>query len=211
MKLTLGLGIGMRLQQALRLTCAQRIALDMAQLQRRRDLVEAVHGETFRPKAACPACHHSLTDYEIMKGFKDDPRDYTTECPKCRRRFAPRLFHSIPGGSVEVAFCCPQQTLALLPDLATVPLDDFRTKHADIYNSAIVHFGGLKQAFGKIGLVYRHEAELDWRRRVDSFLGKLPDTVIAGLVGASRASVRRLRVERGIAAYRRREEVEGLS
>lgn len=199
------------LRHEIRLTHAQTIAVDMAQLQWRRDLIEAVHGDKFSPKAVCPACQHPLTDYEIMKGFKDDPRDYTTGCPKCEHRFPPRLHRSTNSGSMEMVFFCPTQTLDRMRNLMDVPLDAFRTKHAEVYNSAVVHFGGLKQAFKKLGLTYAHEADLDWRKRVEPFLGKMADTVIAELVGAPLITVRKLRKERGIKAYSRREEAESLS
>ena len=115
-----------------RLTMTQRIAVDTAQLQRRRDLIEAVHGDKFDPRAVCEACQRPLTDYEIMQGFKDDPRDYTTECPGCKHRFAPRLHRSTGSGFIEVAFYCPSQTLDQMPPLVDVPLVDFRTRHAAV-------------------------------------------------------------------------------
>ena len=87
------------LRHETRLTHAQPVAVNIAQLQHHRDLVEAVHGDKFSPKAVCPACLHPLTDYEIMKGFKDDPRDYTTGCPKCTHRFLARRYRSTSHGS----------------------------------------------------------------------------------------------------------------
>ncbi len=200
-----------RLTQEHRITYSHDIALAMARLQLRRDLVEAVHGASFSPRASCPACEHALTDYEIMKGFKDDPHDYTTGCPKCQHRFFPRLARATGSGSAEVAFFCPTQTLDQLPRLVSASLDDFRTTHAGIYNSAIVHFGGLRQAFKKIGLTYAYEADLDWRVQVVPFLGKMADTVIAELVGAPVTAVRKLRKHFGIAVYSTRQEVEDLA
>jgi hypothetical protein len=146
-----------------------------------------------------------------MKGFKDDPRDYTTGCPKCNCRFPPRLYRSTFGGFVEMAFYCPTQTLDQMRNLANVTLDDFRTEHSAVYNSAVVHFGGLKQAFKRLGLTYAYEADLDWRKSVEPFLGKMADTVIAELVGAPLTAVRKLRKERGIKPYSRRDEAENLS
>lgn len=200
-----------RLSQEIHLTQAQRMAVDIEGLELRRGLVAAVRGETFTPKAVCPACRHFLSDYEIMKGFKSDPTDFTTGCPKCKHRFLPRLFHTSGMGSMEVAFYCPVQTLQQLPALKDTPLEDFRSRFAAIYHSAVAHFGGLKQAFGKLGLTYAHEADLDWRKRVGSFLGKLPDTVIAALVGAGVRVIRRLRNEQGIKRYSRREHAESIA
>jgi hypothetical protein len=195
----------------LRISQAMSLSINIAQLQHRRDLIGALHGETFSPKARCPMCDHPLTDYEIMKGFRDDPRDYTTGCPKCKHRFLPQLHHSSGvGGSVELAFFCPVQTLDQLPQLVNVPLDDLRTHHAAVYYSAVAHFGGLKQAFGKLGLTYAHEADLDWKNRVGNFLGKMPDTVIAQLVGAPVKQIQKLRREKGVPVYSRAAEAKSL-
>lgn len=47
----------------LQLNMEQRLAIDTALLQRRRDLVEDLHGSSFTPRATCPNCGHPLTDY----------------------------------------------------------------------------------------------------------------------------------------------------
>jgi hypothetical protein len=197
--------------QRIRISQALSLSVSIAQLQYRRDLVEALHGEKFNPKGKCPKCEHRLSDYEIMKGFRDDPSDYTTACPMCKHRFLPHLYHAIGlGGSTEVAFYCPAQTLQQMPKLANMPLDDLRTHHAAVYYSAVAHFGGLKQAFGKIGLTYAHEADLDWKNRVGNFLGKMPDTVIAELVGAPVKQIQKLRREKGVPVYSRAAEAKSL-
>ena len=200
-----------QLTQQQRLTQAQSLVINQMQLQRHRDLVEALHGDKFEPKARCPKCQHPLTDFEIMKGFRDDPRDYTTGCPKCKHRFHAKLHRSTDIGWVEMAFYCPSQTLDQMQNLVEVPLDTFRAKYASVYNSAVVHFGGLKQAFQKINLTYTHEADLDWKNQVGPFLGKMADTVIAQLVGAAVKEVRALRKERGVRTYNRRREAEALA
>jgi len=207
----ISLTLGHCLQQQVRLTHAQSQAVNIAQLQRHRNLVEAYRGYKFSPRATCPNCYHVLTDYEIMKGFRDDPHDFTTRCPKCNHRFCPRLYCSTNESSFELAFFCPVQTLDQIKNLVDVPLDTFQTKHASIYNSAVAHFGGLKQAFKKLGLTYTYEADLDWRKHVKPFLGKMADTVIAELVGAHPSSIRRFRKKLGIKAYNRRKEAESLS
>ncbi len=196
-----------RLRQHLRLTQRQRLILRTVQLQFRRDLVGALHNDTFSPKAVCPRCFQKLTDLEIMQGFKEDPRDYTTECPHCGHRFSPRLYRSTGSVQLDTAFFCPAQTLDQMYARSETPLEEFRTHHAAVYYSTILHFGGLKQAFAKIGLTYAHEAELDWKNRVGPFLGKMADTVIAELVDAPVASIRKLRRDQGIKAYRKRDDL----
>ncbi len=198
------------LKQEQRLTHEQKMMIDMSQLQLRRDVVEALYGEKFSPRATCPVCNHALTDFEIMKGFRTDPTDYTTKCPKCRKRFLARLHRSTKSGWIEMAFYCPSQTLGKLKDMTSVSLADFQSINREIYNSAIIHFGGLKQAFKQIGLTYKHEADLDWKNRIGLFLGKMPDTVIAELVFVSTATVSKVRRERGIRAYNKRTEAENF-
>lgn len=203
--MTMGLFMrpSLALTHSMRLTHAQQLQLHIQELELRLHLVEAVQERIFKPMATCPECTRALTHMEIMEGFCDDPRDFTTMCPKCETRFAPRLRTGTISGSIEVAFYCPMQVLDQLKDMVDTPLDDFRSAHAELYHSAVVHFGGLKQAFKKCGLVYTHEADLDWKKQVASFLGKLPDTMIAELVGTHVSNVQRLRVRSGIRAYDR--------
>lgn len=102
-------------------------------------------------------------------------------------------------------YLCPVQTLHLLPELQNTPLEEIQRWHATVYHSALTHFGGLKQAFAKLGVRYAYEEDLDWRKNVGPFLGKLPDTVIAKLLGASVWQVRRLRNSKNIAPFRMRD------
>lgn len=209
----MGMSMGHRqeVRQEARLTQSQSIAVSQLMIQRRLDLISSLHGEQYEPKATCPACGYGLTNYEILKGFNDSPTDYTTGCPKCKHRFGPKLRHSTNSGSTEVAFYCPGQTLAQLPGLEQVPLDEIKTKHAAVFRSAVTHFGGLKQAFEQCGITYAFAADLDWKNQIGPFLGKLPDTVVAELAGAPLSTVRKLRKERGIPSFSRREEAESIS
>lgn len=208
--------MGMRMRPALKmthemkLTHAQRLAVDGELLQLRLDVIEAVHGERFDPRGDCPKCFHELTGLEILRGFNEDPNDATTECPKCKTRFAPKLHRGSHSGWTELAFYCPVQTLDRLPPLRELPLEQFEREHRAIYNSAIVHFGGLRQAYARLGMKYAFETELDWRKRVVPFLGKLPDTVLAGLVGAPAKQIGKLRREHRIPVYSRSERAEEL-
>lgn len=209
MSLSLGFSLSHRLVH--RLTPVQRLGLATSELQLRRDLVEAIHGEQYTPKATCPRCDHALTDLEIMRGFNDNPRDYTTGCPKCKRRFLARLQRSTHGIKVEMAYYCPMQTLDQMRDLVNVPLEALRTTYASVYNSAVVHFGGIRQAFTKLGITYIHQVDPSWKQQVAPFLGKMADTVIAELIGVSVSAVRKLRWGMGIDAYSKREAAENMS
>ncbi|GEM_PF-577651 len=202
-----GFSVGHTVSHAFRLDQAQSVVLQQAMLQRQRELVEAVRGRRYQPRCVChnPNCAHEFTDLEILIGFRDDPNDYTTECPKCRLRSEPRLYASTQYSRVDMAYYCPTQTLERLKALSKLPVDDIRVVHSAVYNSAVTHFGGLKQAFARLGLKYAFEANLDWRKHVGPFLGKLPDAVIARLLGAGAGQVRRLRNSKGIKPFRARD------
>ena len=88
--------------------------------------------------------------------------------------------------------------------MTSMTFDQFKKAHMAVYRSAAYHFGSLKSAFAKVNLTYKGEPRVSsWQKKVLSFLGKLPDAVIASNVHASVREVRRLRKEKGIAAYRR--------
>lgn len=200
-----GHGVSQTVKQTRTMGQKQDVAIQQTLLQRHRELVEAVRGTRYEPQARCGQCGCHLTDLEILKGFRDDPLDYTTECPKCHWRFEPRLHASTQLTSMDIMYLCPVQTLHKLQSLQDTPLDEFKRLHGTVYHSALTHFGGLKQAFAQLGMEYAFEADLDWRKKVVPFLGKLPDTVIAKLLGASVWQVRRLRAAKSIAPFRVRD------
>lgn len=209
----IGFSMGQRqhLQQRIsqRLSVSQRQALNTVQLALRRGLVDALNGEHYEPRAVCTKCGHALTDLEIMKGFNDDPNDYTTGCPLCSTRFQPRMVHRAIGGTIERAFYCPMQTLDRLTGLENTPLAELMSgENASVYYSAVAHFGGIKQAFRKLGLEYAYASDLEWKKIVEPFLGKMADSVIAELVGSTSSAVGRLRQRKGIARYSRKREEE---
>lgn len=194
-----------------RLTQAQRVHLAQRIIQVRLEIVEAVWGAKYSPRAKCPAgagCGRELTAFEILQGFRDDPTDYTTACPGCGYRFQPILRTTFSTGSAEIPFYCALQTLEGLRGKESLSYDDLNKKHASLLHSASVHFGNISAAFEKIGCDYPLDVNLAWKEKVRPFLGKVPDTVIAEIVGTSRSSVRRLRVKHGIDVYRARDWVD---
>ncbi len=195
------------LDQGVRLTYEQRLRAETLQLSLQRDLVEEIHGRRFVPKAECGKCGHELSDMEIMNGFNQDPSDFTTACPKCQSRFFPTLFSS-GVGSITTPYYCPMQTLDQLVALKEMRPDYFRVHALAIYNSAIIHFGGLAQAFKRIGIIYAFEEKTEWMNKVITFLGKMPDTVIAGLVHTSAYQIRKLRKAHHIERYHFRQDVQ---
>ena len=211
MHMSLGCGLSLRQEPQLSTRLEQRLAHKQAltlRLSLVHKLARKVRGEEdYRPKGTCPKCDRHLTPAEIVLGFNRNPNDVTTKCPKCKHRFEPILYAASHAGasSIQMPFYCPTQTLAMLkPEMTTVTFDEFKKTYTAIYRSAAYHFGSLKTAFAKINLIYKLEPRISaWKKKVLSFLGKLPDAVIASNVNASVREVRKLRKEKGIGAYRR--------
>jgi len=177
------------LAQSLRLSQGQRLALQQKQLGLRLGLVEALREERYEPKGQCPSCSRELTAVEIINGFNKDPNDFTTRCSACGKRFEPTLLYCGRGVSFQMPFYCDSQTLARLPGLETMSPDQLAVKRPSVYRSCIVHHGSLKKAFGEINIDYPFEEITDWRDKIKAFLGKLPDTVIAGCASVSTATI----------------------
>jgi hypothetical protein len=175
---------------------------------KRMELVQALHDETYQTKAQCPACMRELTAAEILKGFNADPADFTTGCPKCGERFSPSLVCFGPASRLELPFYCSSQVLDQMHGLHTLPPEEFARQHPAVYRSAIAHHGSISSAFAILGVAYHFEDISGWEGKVASFMGKLPDTVIAQCVNKSQYVIRRMRHKYGIPAFSKRRMME---
>ncbi|MEK7568963.1 MAG: hypothetical protein AAB497_02520 [Patescibacteria group bacterium] len=167
-------------------------------------LIQELRGEEYKPKGDCPKCGRALTPAEIIRGFNQDPRDYTTRCPKCGSRFVSYLMaRSRNGiGHAEMKFYCAIQTLDQMKGKEGFSPKELLKKHPAVYHSAIVHFGSIKNAFKQNGIAYPHEEGVDgWKDKIQSFLGRMPDTVIADCVDKPVGIIRKMRKELGIQRY----------
>jgi hypothetical protein len=190
------------LRQTQRMSAEQRLE---AVLHQRQELVAAVwgdeYGDHFKVDEQCTVCERKLTLIEILKGFSAEPTDTMSRCPKCGIRYQPRLvgMKSI-SSHVEVAFLCPGQTLHALKGREQEPFHALiMTSHG---RSALIHFGSLKAAFAKLEVKYTFDPRKGWQDRVRPFFGKVPDAMIAKVVGASASTVGRMRREMKIMAFR---------
>ena len=184
-----------------RLTLGQRFTLQTQILQLRSQLLEALRKEKYTPVAKCPACGMELNHLQIMQGFNRDVNDLTTGCPKCQTRFCPRLIFKGIAVSVELPFYCPVQTLDRIVQYWRLTPDELCKRNQALYRSAVAHFGTLKAALAKIGINYQFDEVTEWKDKVSSFLGKMPDTTIASYCGARVSEVRKLRKELGVMPY----------
>ncbi|MFC1598514.1 hypothetical protein ACFL2U_00680 [Patescibacteria group bacterium] len=212
--MNIGMGMSQSLRQTVslqqRLTVMQSIQLQSHELSVRLQLLETLHGIRYEPHAKCPKCTRKLTPLEIIKGFISDPNDFTTECTSCHHRFEPKLVNFGKASRLEMPFYCGIQVLERLPDIVELNPDELQKKHPTIYHSAMIHFGTLKTAFAKVDLVYPFDQVHEWQEKVQDFLGKLPDTVIAQSVGKSRKTIGRLRRRLEIPAYTKRNALEEI-
>lgn len=199
------------LRQEQRLTMAQRHAVELRMSQLHLELLNVIRDERYEPQARCPKCSRIMTVPDILRGFNRDPHDLTTECPKCHTRFESRLVCGQRFGvNVEMVFFCPTQTLFHLQGLEALDPETLLTKHQAVARSAIVHFGSLRNAFGRNNVAYAFEEKLDWSDKVVPFLGQLPDSSIASAVNVSRSAIRRLRIKHDVPACTKRAVLEEI-
>lgn len=196
--------------QSIRLSQSQRLALRQQQLSLRLALISELRGEEYKQKASCPCCPHVMTPVEIIGGFNQDPNDFTTRCPKCGHRFEPKVVCSGDGWSIELPFYCGVQSLAQMTDKHHLSPDQLSREWPAIYRSAIVHYGSIRNAFKTAGINYTFDEVVEWKNKVAPFLGRLPDTIIAGCTGMSVSTIRAFRKKLGISRYATQEALDEI-
>ena len=188
MNMSQGLSHSQRLEQAL----TQRQYLDQA-LSLKLSLIQELRGVQYNPRAECPKCGRKLSDLEILEGFNDDPNDLTTECTACFKRFKPMLVYRDDFSSAEIPFFCSVQALGRLRGMENLSAEEITRQEAGLYHSVIFHHGSLKAGFRQIGIEYPYDEVTGWQQKVNSFLGRLPDTVIAEHAGVTADRIGKLR------------------
>jgi hypothetical protein len=158
-------------------------------------------GEPADPKGDCPSCRRTLTIEEILRGFLDQVEDTTTACPACGTRFQPLIVGRFGQGKLLVPFLCAKQTLGRLREIASNSFDYICSNHQQVVASARFHFGTVTKAYQQIGIDFIGEPALTWKDKVRPFLGQCSDALIAEVVNASPATVRRYRVSLGIETF----------
>ena len=194
--------------QSLRLTQEQRLKVSQLSFSLRLQLIGELRSERYKPQASCPNCLRKLTPVEIIKGFNQDPNDFTTCCTNCGHRFAPILICFNDEIQIELPFYCDVQTLSKLPGKEELSPEQLLREYPGLYRSAIIHHGCIRRAFEKIGVKYVFEEISDWKSKILPFLGRMPDTIIADCVDASVAKIRAIRHKLGISRYTLRKALE---
>lgn len=173
-------------------------------------IVNHLGGENFNPEGVCPKCGRKLTLLEILEGFNQDPEDFTTLCTGCGNRFRPKLISRGTISRTEIPFFCSIQVQGMIEEKQLLRPATFKKEHPAIYHSIIFHFGTLKRAFAKLGIEYKYDESLGWRDKIESFLGRLPDTEIAKYAGVSAKTVGKFRRSRDIEAFTKRGALEEI-
>ncbi len=205
--MSIGMSLSHRIRQtqslglSLRLSHATQMLVQSLLLAIRLELIAVLRGERYEPKAECPKCSREMTPIEIVRGFNQDPRDYTTACSACGHRFAPDLVCSGVGTKIILPFFCAAQTLDQLPGLENMPPVQLKKEQPSVYHSAVFHHGGVHQAFAKVGLTYSFEDIDEWQVKVRPFLGRIPDTIIAECVEKPVSTIRKMRRDLGVSRY----------
>ena len=210
---TEGMGMSMGFSQEMRqrqevvqaLTFEQRLENSNAILQMRLNLITELQGLEFSIQATCPKCGRVLSPAEVLRGFNRDPQDYNTTCPRCRHRFGAELINKSAASNMSVPFLCPAQTLVALDIRGHLTPGALQKGSPAVFYSAIANFGSIETAFKEAGINYQFAKQLDWKTKVITFLGRLPDTEIARCVSVSTGTIRRLRKANGISPFDSRE------
>lgn len=198
----MGLKQTQKLAQSLTLTHQQRQQLLGNILQLRLGLIKELRGDSYKPEASCPKCFRVLTPVEIIQGFNRDPNDFTTSCTSCGHRFRAEIVARGETWTQRLQFFCATQVLEMLRGKETLSPEQIRKENPGAYHSAIVHHGGLRQAFKQIDITYKFDDLGDWKDKIKDFLGRLPDTDIARAVGVSSSVISNLRRSLNIDRFR---------
>ncbi len=205
----IGMGMSMSMsmrqeqRQTMRMSLEQRAAYDDHIHGLVLSLSGAIREERYEPTARCPSCFTAMKPMEILRGFTNDPDDFTTGCTKCEKRFEPHLICFGHGSSVELKYYCPCQVLGRLRNLSSRQPEEIAREMPSEYRSAIIHHGTLRAAFKKIGVDYSFPEISGWESKAQPFLGKLPDAVIARCCGVSPTAVRRRRYAAKLPTFNR--------
>jgi len=208
--MTFGMSFSLRpvLSQSLRLSQEQRIKMKQFAFSFRLRLLQALRDEKYEPEGTCPNCLRKMTPVEIIEGFNRDVNDFTTCCSGCGYRFEPKLICFGEASRIEIPFFCGVQALEKLRGNENLSPEELARKLPGVYRSAIIHYGSIRRAFEKLGVQYLFEEISDWKIKIQPFLGRLRDTIIAECVDVSVSAIRTMRRKQGIPRYTLHQSLE---
>ncbi|HCB51942.1 TPA: hypothetical protein DEP21_05270 [Patescibacteria group bacterium] len=101
-------------------------------------------------RAICPNCNHQLDDNQIIAGFSNDPYDFHTTCPKCRKKFLSYLIIRDSETNEEkeltpIVFMCKVQTLQAMKTIkekrGKIGISYLGKNNRQLFYNMIRHFG----------------------------------------------------------------------
>lgn len=116
-------------------------------------IAEVLKCTKIEPKAVCPKCEYELSDEEIAKGWREDPLDYTTQCPECGHRFNAVLILQDPNKQTlgSHTYLCEIQLFHKIEMIHLIKLDEpddeyMLSEHPNVFWNMIKHFRSFKSA-----------------------------------------------------------------
>jgi hypothetical protein len=209
LSMSLSLRSYQRLEVSQRLTLIQKLAVKEVLAGLGIELAGALVGVKYKPKNYCPSCNKDLTLAQILNGYAPgEPENLQTRCPYCESKFVANLVSNY----INLIWYCPDQTLYALEGKQNLTPAQILAWNPSVYHSAVTHFGSVRNAFFKKGFTnYKHKEILEWEKRVAPFLGRLPDTDIARIVGVCTKKISGMRKKLGVMAFSKRELAETLA
>jgi hypothetical protein len=213
------MAIGMSLDLAtglLGFSTEERQRIDSQQFALCQDLREAIGESEFFPQTACssPGCLGMAEAARVLEWIRAGMPEAPLRCLVCTASIVLRPYLRragfFTGSAMELPLYRAEEALERLRAQAETPFSRLRSEYGGLYHSTILQFGGLREGFVRLGVTYADVASLDWRVQVESFLGALPDAVIARIVHAPVGEIRKRRQRTGKPAYTRRGALEGL-
>ncbi len=160
--------------------------------------ISVLSGQNYRPYCGCFTCRNYLSLAEIFSGFSEDASINYVLCPKCGSLQQSTLRDIDMSGTASLTFYGGIQTTHNLQGKENVDVRTFLKEYRAIYLSAVIHFGGIRNAFKKIGVDYKGNPVPDWQENAVPLLGHMPPVIIAGAANVSTDEVRALGTKNGI-------------
>lgn len=119
-------------------------------LSHRHEIKQMISKTIITPDGTCPKCGHTMTEDDVRAGWRRDPLDFTTECPKCHTRFEAHLLLTRDGESVGAhVYLCQDQLFHGLQQAERgaskrLGLVYLAEKHPQLLWNMIRHFGSYK-------------------------------------------------------------------
>jgi hypothetical protein len=166
-------------------------------------LFHAVYGSSYGLSAYCRPCRRIYENESVVSFVVEtDPIDKFARisCPKCNDLLAVDIIVSDSGMHTYLPLSRREAVITILlgaEDPFPTP-DDFRQLHGEPFHwSLLFHFGSYRNAMSCKGATRYHDPLIpeNWRPLAQPFIGRLPRSMIAHLVGVTSREVEELALQ----------------